>query len=230
MRLFVHVEGQTEEEFVNEVLALELYKVGYTSVSARICGAARARKRRGGICGWTTFREEVARHLRGDGDVYATTFVDFYALPSGGPTGWPGRDTCGGLQVYQKAKHIEAALKADFVANYGIDLSQRFLPFIAMHEFEGLLFSDPHLMAVGMGFDWLSADFQTIRDSFATPEHINDSRVTAPSKRILALAPGYNKILHGNVAALEVTLPRIREQCPVFHDWMNELELLVAAP
>ena len=73
MRLFVHVEGQTEEEFVNEVLASELYKVGYTSVSARICGAARPRKRRGGICGWPTFRGEVARHLKSDGGAYATT-------------------------------------------------------------------------------------------------------------------------------------------------------------
>jgi hypothetical protein len=228
MRLFVHVEGQTEEEFVNEVLASELYKVGYTSVSARIRGAARARKRRGGICGWPTFREEVARHLKSDGGAYATTFVDYYALPSGGPNGWPGRDTCGELEVYYKAKHIEAALKTEFETYFGAALSQRFLPFVAMHEFEGFLFSDPHLMAVGMGFDALSANFKAIRDSFDTPEHINDSRATAPSKRILALAPGYNKILHGNVAAIEVTLPKIREQCPVFSDWMDELERLVA--
>ena len=35
-RLLIHVEGPTEEVFVNEVLASHLYGCGYTKVSARI--------------------------------------------------------------------------------------------------------------------------------------------------------------------------------------------------
>ncbi|WP_420461731.1 hypothetical protein [Candidatus Palauibacter sp.] len=41
VRLLVHVEGQTEEQFVNELLAPLLYAHGYTSVSARLIGNAR---------------------------------------------------------------------------------------------------------------------------------------------------------------------------------------------
>lgn len=50
LRLLVHVEGQTEESFVNEILAPHLYgNFGYSSVSARLLGNARQRNRRGGI-------------------------------------------------------------------------------------------------------------------------------------------------------------------------------------
>ena len=52
-RLLVHVEGQTEETFVNEVLSEHLILRGYTSVSARLVGNARQRERRGGIKAWS---------------------------------------------------------------------------------------------------------------------------------------------------------------------------------
>jgi len=48
-RLLIHVEGQTEEAFVNEVLGDHLLSVGYEYVAARIIGNARLRRRRGGI-------------------------------------------------------------------------------------------------------------------------------------------------------------------------------------
>ena len=40
-RLLVHVEGQTEETFVNEVLREYLVNRGYHSVGARLLGNAR---------------------------------------------------------------------------------------------------------------------------------------------------------------------------------------------
>ena len=49
MRLLVHVEGETEQSFVNEVLASYLMDHGYSAVSVRIVGNARQRIRRGGI-------------------------------------------------------------------------------------------------------------------------------------------------------------------------------------
>ena len=42
-QLLVHVEGQTEETFVNEVLAPHLHGFGLASVSARLFGNARQR-------------------------------------------------------------------------------------------------------------------------------------------------------------------------------------------
>ena len=225
-RIIFHVEGQTEEEFVKEALATHLYDTGFTSVSARIVGNSRLRKRRGGICAWSTVRQEIYRHLSNDIEAYASKIVDFYALPATGPNGWPGRATCGGLNVEDKANHICEMIVEDLAHHHGREIANRFIPYIAMHEFEGLLFSDPIAMARGMALEGMGPQFQRIRDAFPTPEHINDSPMTAPSKRIIKLVPGYQKVLYGNLAAIEVTLQRMREECPVFRGWLQKIEAL----
>jgi hypothetical protein len=65
-RLLVHVEGETEEDFVNNVLAPHLYSRGLSSVSARLIGNARQRNRRGGIRAWSTVRKDIMNHLKED--------------------------------------------------------------------------------------------------------------------------------------------------------------------
>lgn len=219
-RILVHVEGQTEEEFVNSVLAPHLYTKGFTDVSARLIGRSRVRKKRGGTCPWEAVHTEIARHLSNDAGAFGTTLVDYYALPAE----WPGRSECGELNVAGKAKHIQNALLHDFETHHGAALASRFVPFVAMYEFEGLLFSEPNLMAKGMGESDKAQQFNTIRASFETPEHINDSPQTAPSKRIINIVQGYSKVIHGNLAALEVSLERMRAECPVFADWLQALE------
>ena len=84
-RLFIHVEGQTEETFVNEVLRNHLVARGYHSVEARIVGNARLRKRRGGIRPWSSVQKDILRHLKEDPHSIATTMVDYYALPGDCP-------------------------------------------------------------------------------------------------------------------------------------------------
>src|ERR1700685_3827907 len=96
-RLLIHVEGQTEEDFVNEVLRDHLVSKGYHSVEARIVGNARLRQRRGGIRPWPSVRKDIMNHLREDQGCIATTMVDYYALPQGDPNGWPGRAQSSGL-------------------------------------------------------------------------------------------------------------------------------------
>lgn len=224
-RLLVHVEGQTEETFVNEILAPHLYTRGFQSVSARLLGAARVRKRRGGICPWDVAADEVAKHLSSDTGAYATTIVDYYALPAGA-SGWPGRSDCAALAYDQKSPHLAQALRDDFAAKHPNE-ANRFIPFVAMHEFEGLLFSDPTAMAHSMGKPALAADFHMIRNSFESPEHINDSPQTAPSKRLLSVVPDYQKVLHGNIAIIDIGLDAIRGECPLFDRWITTLEQLI---
>lgn len=229
MRILVHVEGQTEEEFVNSVLAPHLYENGFTGVSARLVGRSRLRKKRGGRCPWSSAHAEIAKHLSEDTAAFGTTLVDYYALPADGPNGWPGRTGCEGQSVAAKAAHIQKSLSQDFENRHGDAMAGRFIPFVAMYEFEGLLFSDPTLMARGMGESDKTELFKEIRNNFETPEHINDSPQTAPSKRIEGLVPSYDKIVHGNVAALEVTLERMRLECPIFGAWLAKLESLSSA-
>ena len=66
-RLLVHVEGETEESFVNMILAPHLSKLGHLSASARLIGNARQRERRGGIRPWDAVRKEILGHERSRG-------------------------------------------------------------------------------------------------------------------------------------------------------------------
>jgi hypothetical protein len=224
-RLLVHVEGQTEEAFVNEVLRDHLVGLGYESVSARIVGNARLRQRRGGIRPWPSVRKDIINHLKEDAACLATTMVDFYGLPREGDGAWPGREEAAGAQLQIKAQLVETGLAADLAKEVGQQIdSSRFIPFVVMYEFEGLLFSDCTAFAEGIGRIDLESHFRQIRDAFATPEEINDSPETCPSKRVRNLVPGYEKPLLGTLAALEIGLARIRAACPHFSEWLRRLE------
>jgi len=223
----VVVEGETEETFVNEVLAPHLYASGFTVVSARLMGNARQRSRRGGIRGWDEVRRDIVRHLRQDPGIIVTTMVDYYQLPSQKARAWPGRAHASKLAFSNKASHVESELAAAIQTEMGASWkASRFVPFVVMHEFEGLLFSDCAKFAAGIGRPAVEAQFQSIRNDFASPEEINDSPTTHPSKRIEQILPDYQKPLHGNLAALEIGFDLIRKECPHFSEWIDRLEAL----
>ncbi len=224
-RLLIHVEGQTEESFVNDILAPHLYGQGFTNVSARLLGNARQRERRGGIKAWQAVKRDIARHLLQDAGAASATFVDFYALPATGDGAWPGREQANQMAFPSKSSSVEFALLREVQGELGHGaLNGRFIPFVVMHEFEALLFSCPRRFSEGIGRPELEAPFQAIRDQFDSPEAINDSPHTAPSKRIEALVPGYQKPLYGTLAALEIGLEPMRAECPLFDAWLKRLE------
>ena len=220
-RLLVHVEGQTEETFVNTVLAPHLYRAGYTSVSARLVGNARQRRYRGGIKAWDAVRKDILTHLRRDPAAFATTMVDYYRLPRT----WPGRDQAARaatLSSRDRAKTVEQAILDDISAAMG--RRPRFVPHVVMHEFEGLLFSDPDRFAQSLGKPDLAPQLRAIRDEFESPEDINDSPDSAPSKRVRNLFPRYRKPLMGPLAVEMIGLDAVREACPLFSEWLVALE------
>ncbi len=95
-----------------------------------------------------------------------------------------------------------------------------------MYEFESLLFSDCDAMSRGIGRPDLKRQFEGVRQQFGNPEEINDSPDSAPSKRMEAIVPGYQKPLLGILAILEIGLVRIRSECPHFDQWISRLETL----
>ena len=107
---------------------------------------------------------------------------------------------------------------------------RRFIPYVQMHEFEALLFSAPGQLASEVGRPDLEQHFQAIRDAFATPEHIDDSPHTAPSKRIKQVFPRYRKVQMGLRAAGVMGLHKIRKECPLFSAWLARLESLPPLP
>ena len=221
-RLLVHVEGQTEESFVNKVLAPHLQSVGYTAVSARLLGNARQRSHRGGIRQWNSVRNDILNHLTEDQTTLATTMVDYYGLPNS----WPGQEGAGRQNTLtDRAALVESRLLEDISRSLGSNFNpRRFVPYVVMHEFEGLLFSDPERFAQGIGRQDLASEFQAIRDEFRSPEEINDSPDTALSKRVVNLYRGYQKPSMGIQAIEEIGLDAIRRECPLFNGWVGELE------
>jgi Domain of unknown function (DUF4276) len=105
-------------------------------------------------------------------------------------------------------------------------LSHRFIPYIQLHEFEGLLFNNIDVFKEQIDleefrdFDYL---LKTIND-YPNPELINDGKTTAPSKRLERHIVGYNKIVYGSILAEAIGLQRIRSKCPRFNHWITTLE------
>ena len=226
-RLLVHVEGETEESFVNEVLSGHLVAHGYSSVTCRLVGNARARTRRGGIRSWDVVRRDITDHLKEDRGVVATTMVDYYGLPHVGQGTWPGRETARKSAFERKARTVEQELLLDVESAMGGGFDgRRFVPFVLMHEFEALLFSDCTRFAHAIGRPEVAQPLQSVRDGFSTPEEIDDSPQTAPSKRIGQIISGYDKPFMGNLAILEIGLETIRRECNHFDAWLTRIEQL----
>lgn len=93
--------------------------------------------------------------------------------------------------------------------------------YLSKHEFESLLFSD-----VGC-FKELYPDavykLEKIRNEFPTPEDINNSIETAPSKRICRSIPDYKKSIDGTSIAMKIGVEKMILECPHFKKWIETI-------
>lgn len=216
-RVLVLVEGQTEKKFVKEVIAPELANKE-VFVTARVSGKP---GHKGGVRSYQRFQKEIIALLRQNHSVYCTTMFDYYGLPSS----WPLKTLHADLPFEQIAKSLEAAIHADIIKKMGKNFDgKHFIPYIQMHEFEALLFSNHGILAETMQAPALSTKLSCIVEQFRSPDEIDNK--TAPSKRLLALFKGYQKVLHGNIAAQRIGLKTIRAKCSHFNKWVIKLEAL----
>jgi hypothetical protein len=213
IRVYVVVEGQTEEAFVTNLLAEVLWprQVYLTPIVLR------------GRTSYSRVKRDALRILKQDRAAFCSTLLDFYGLGQG----FPGMPLPPNLPNIEKARRIETAVKDDIchdIPDFRPDV--RFVPYLQLHEYEGLLFSDPHAFATAIRQPHLSQPFQVIRGQFPTPEEINDDANTAPSKRVLQAYPAYSKVIDGTLAARAVGIPAMRRECPHFRSWLERLETL----
>lgn len=227
-RLHVVAEGQTEEAFVNAVLAPEL---GTSNVFANVrrveTGRRHGRLFRGGLVKYEHLARDLTLWMKEDqrADSWFTTMLDLYALPEDFP-GHASRLAI--VDPFERGAHLERELAQDIAGRLGdIPVSRRFIPFIQVHEFEALLFSDPAAFVEAYpDRPHVMAALATIREQFLTPEHIDDGPFTAPSKRILSLLPDYQKPVAGLLIAQRIGLTRMRHECPHFGEWVTRLTML----
>ena len=218
VKVLIYVEGQTEERFINDIIVPHLAGFGIVIIPkiATTKVVKSGPNFKGGIGKYTKTKKEM-QNLLGDSSAdMVTTMLDYYGLP----IDYPGRNIPVGTTSYSRVQHVEQEIASDIN-------NSRFLPYLTLHDFEGLLFTSPQAMADTLiGGTNLLEPFTKIKDLFNTPEEINDNPNTAPNKRIQKLYPNYQKVLHGSVIAANIGLDNIRSACPHFTEWLTKLEAL----
>ncbi len=215
-RVYLLVEGQTEEAFVRELLEPHYARLGLylTPIIVRTSPGYK-----GGVVSYAKIKPQLQRLCQQDNGAHVSSMFDFYALP----TDFPGKQDEAypvNGSGYQKASFLEARLAEDIER-------ANFIPNLMVHEFEALLFVEPSKFA-----EWTDS-YKTVialgdqAHKYQTPEDINDSPESAPSKRILKAMPGYQKTFHGPLIASEIGLDAMRNACPHFNEWLVKLELLL---
>ena len=209
-RLCIICEGQTELGFVKNLLVPHLQTFRIDAHPSLLKG--RAGQRGGGNVSVLRLGKHISREYHNSD--FITTLVDYYGFKNAN-----GR--------------LKAQLEQDILNEAQTHIGQRFQayrvrPYVQMHEFEALLFSDISKFALLSG-NWNNKSqtrLQRIYNAFKTPEDINDSAQTAPSKRLDDIFPGYSKISDGLLIAEDIGLAKIRQACPLFKNWIDQFEKL----
>ena len=218
-RVHIICEGQTEEMFVNLILQPH-FDAHRIEVLPKLLGTT---GHQGGNVGYKRVMNDIRRLLAGDPEGWVTTFIDFYGIYADFPGVAEAKKR---HTARERHDEVVGALYAQLACDLGEEPASRVVPYIQMHEFEGLLFSSPQDMAAGILQPHLWKKFDKILFNFDTPEDINDSFETAPSKRVQHIFRGYQKVLHGSIIARRIGLERIRQACPLFDEWLYQLEQL----
>jgi hypothetical protein len=144
--------------------------------------------------------------------------LDFYRLG----TDFPGVSSP--EKGIGKVRRIESQLKEQIAGKIPNLRADRFIPYIQLHEFEALLFSDPDKFAAGIRQPGLANEFKAVRHQCGTPEDINLDQ--PPSHRLIEQYPAYQKNVDGVRGAKSVGIDSMRSECPHFREWLETLESL----
>ena len=214
IRLIIVCEGQTEQAFCKSVLSPYFFGKGI------VIQAPTIKHTKGGIVRWSILKKQIETHLFGEPQTFVTTLIDYYGLYE--KHSFPDWDECEKIQdKNDRMTALEDALKNNIHPNF----RHRFIPYLQLHEFEGLLFNDIDIFydqfpdSDLIGKVELKETFQ----KYPNPEMINSSRATSPSHRLERIIKGYNKVVYGDLLAEEIGLTRMRNKAPRFNSWIKTL-------
>lgn len=210
IRIGISVEGPTEREFVNALIAPYLTEHGVYASPTPICTKTviDGPNHVGGDVSVERVVKEI-RELLPKFD-HVTTLYDFYGF----------KRRLVGESVDDLEHRIARAID-----------SRNFTPYVQLHEFEALLFSGVGVLTRLFASESADAELVAIASAVASPELINDGANTAPSKRLnlifsTHLQRRYRKVVFGRMIAAEIGLEQIRMRCPRFSDWLRGLQQL----
>lgn len=221
----VIVEGQSEQTFVRDVLAPIIAAKGIYLYPTQLGPVGH----KGGNVNFDRAQKHLGNFLKQRSDTYVTTMFDYFRIDSK----WPGLDA-----VNQKRNKgtilcptsIAKILESNMLENINkqfpdCNVKSRFVPYIEMHEFEALLFSNANILAENIGVE-VEVVNKILHSYNENPEEINETPANAPSKKIEQLFPAYRKIADGKTIASAIGIAQIREKCIHFNDWLVRLENL----
>jgi hypothetical protein len=210
------VEGQSEEIFVKTVLAPHLLRYGVfvhppvVLWTKRLPGGGGFR---GGVSTWNLIRRNLLP-LMNDSGAWVTTLIDFYNLPADFP-GWANvREEA---VPQQRVVVLENCMKREFS-------HRRFIPFLALHEFEAWVFSRPDVVETHFGINGLAEKIRGIAEGAGGPELINQGVSTHPKVRLKSLVTRYKETSDGPTVLEKTGISAVRGACPHFHQWLCSLE------
>ena len=209
--VYIYCEGQTEETFINNVLSPYFANMSIW-VKPIVCTTKRTpeKKYRGGVSDYDKIKRELTLICKQHHNEIVTTMFDYYAMPGNTPM-----IDCTDTDIYSRIEKIENAINQDVgLPNCHFNFS--------LHEFEGLLFSNPNSFGL-IADDSVVATIQEMRDSAPSPEHINNSPETAPSKRLESLIPGYAKVKNGSILSQDMGIDAIMGNCKHFGAWIKKI-------
>ncbi len=197
VRLAISVEGLTEERFIRMVMGPYLQERDIYTTPVLL----------GGNGGHVTF-PRIKKDLNNLANSFdkVSTLYDYY--------GFRGKEE----------NESKATLENKILDCVATPLQARIIPYVQMYEFEGILFSSPEAIENNINQLGLAEWAKTVLQQFGdNPEKINDSKLTAPSKRLLNQA-SYIKTVHGPDIGKEIGIDMLRERCTGFDSWISGLE------
>ena len=210
-RLIVVCEGETEQEFCRTVLG------PYLDISI---DAPKIKKSKGGIVAWENLVKQIGGHLR-EG-VYVSTLIDFYGIkPEHNFPNWEKAQQI--KDKYKQLELIEAGMKKAMEERHS-DNHHLFIPYLQLHEFEALLFSNKE--ALFRNFPSAIQALEQVFVEFSNPELINEHPDTSPSQRLKNNIDGYNKVVYGAILADAIGIEAMQARCPHFAEWIEKLKRL----
>jgi hypothetical protein len=154
--------------------------------------------------------------------VWFTSLLDYYALPED----FPQPATLAAPSPRARVVDLETAMGRDVTS----DRLWRFTPHLQLHEFEALLLADVEMLIAEFPNRAREVALLKAEISGLAPEDVDGGRETHPAMRIIGHIPEYEglKTSAGPILASRIGLPRLRQTCPHFADWLAELEQRLA--
>ncbi|CCZ30902.1 putative uncharacterized protein [Proteobacteria bacterium CAG:495] len=188
-------EGQTEVDFIK--------KLNKKYFNAKLISLKPIAINKTNAMNGNVSMDRLIHFIKRAPEVIITTFIDYY--------GFKGEREEGYLELEERIRELSG--------------KEHIIAYVQLHETEALWFTN--INAIKEVKNANASQIQALEDIvriYSNPEDINNSRETAPSKRLETIFSDYKKIRDGNAIADKISIEEMKEKCPHFSNWLDMIE------